>query len=148
MREVSPFRSTAWVALALVAATLSACTAHRVPTKAQDEEVVLSLRNVGEKTLRCTILFGHWVEQGVGSIAPGAPLSIELWRQASDGALYVPRYDGRRMMIENLICGPLTDWWTRRADVSLLPLRGGAARRYTASCAVSAQTICGQPVAE
>lgn len=129
--------------LALAATSLLGCAATRETTAQQAAHpVVLSLANAGTLPLRCTILFGHWVEQGVGEIPPGEVLEIEVRRQAGDGALFVPRGDGRRMMVENLICGPPTDWWTRRADLSLLPVRSGTAPAYAARCRLDVRARC------
>ena len=49
------------------------------------------------------------------------------------------------MMIESLVCGPLQDWWERRADISLLPLRAGAERRFDASCIMADRARCTEP---
>lgn len=132
----------------LLAILLGACAA--APAEQQgDLEVTLTVANDGTAPLRCMLIFGHWVELDAGRIAPGASLALALRRQASDGALYVPRYDGRKMMLENLICGPLLDWWPRRADIPLLPLRATAAPRFAASChlteGVAGRAACTSP---
>lgn len=135
-------------AAALLALAVAGCTTHPWPSAgAADVTVTLAVANDGDEALRCTILFGHWVEQGAGTIALGGLLEVAFRRQGSDGALYVPRYDGRRMMVENLVCGPLQQWWERRADIPLLPLRAGAASRFHASCRVADRATCTAPVA-
>lgn len=133
----------------LLALAVAGCTSHRWSSAGTaDETVTLVVANDGTEALRCTILFGHWVEQGAGSVAPGDVLAVAFHRQASDGAIYVPRYDGRRMMVENLICGPLAQWWERRADIPLLPLRAGSAQRFRASCRITDRATCTSPAAE
>jgi hypothetical protein len=128
---------------------LAACTGREAPgTPPDDEAVVLSLRNDSGEPLRCRILFGHWVEQDLGHIAPGTERELALRRQRSDGALFLPRdSDGRRMMIENLVCGPSQGWWERRADISLVPLRAGAEPHFVTSCVVTDRVHCPVPVA-
>lgn len=134
--------------LAWLLAALPGCAVYSPPTAGQDDvEVTLTLANAGGEPLRCGILFGHWVEQDLGRVLPGDALDIVLRRQAADGGLFVPRAaDGRRMMVENLICGPLDGWWERRADVPLLPLRAGRALHYDAVCSFEARARCDGPV--
>ena len=105
----------------------------------------MAVVNDGSEPLRCTILFGHWVEQGVGTVDVGTVLNISMRRQASDGALYVPRYDGRKMMVENLVCGPLENWWERRSDIALLPLRAGGVQQLRTVCRVVGRARCSPP---
>ncbi len=136
--------------LAWLLAASPGCAFHSPPAAGHDDvEVTLRLANAGDEPLRCGILFGHWVEQDLGRVPPGGALDIVLRRQSADGGLFVPRAaDGRRMMVENLICGPLAGWWERRADVTLLPLRAGKAVHFDATCAVGTRTRCSAPVAQ
>ncbi len=128
-----PLSASARIGALLLAGLLGACAAAPA-ADGGDLDVSLTVANDGAAPLRCMLIFGHWVELDAGQIAPGGSLAVALRRQASDGALYVPRYDGRKMMLENLVCGPLRDWWPRRADIPLLPLRATAAPRFAASC--------------
>jgi hypothetical protein len=130
--------------IALLALSLAGCTDRRWSTA--EEAVRIEIANAAGEPLRCTILFGHWVEQGAGTAGPGGVLDVAMWRQPSDGALYVPRYDGRKMMVENLVCGPLEQWWERRSDIPLLLPRAGAARTYRASCEITDRARCSAPV--
>ena len=96
---------------ALLGVAVAGCTSPRSPSaEPADDRVTLAIANDGAEALRCTILFGHWVEKGIGTIAAGDVAEVAMWRQRSDGALYAPRSDGRRMMIENMVCGPLSGW--------------------------------------
>lgn len=139
MRRKLPGRCT----VALLVSIVAGCA-----TPTEDQGVVIAVRNESTTALRCTILFGHWVEQTVGTISPGASLDIGLQRQGSDGALFVGRDDGRKMMVENLVCGPLADWWERRGDIPLVAVRAGGATRFTAVCTVSGKTRCTSPQAQ
>ncbi len=131
---------------ALLGLAVAGCTSQRWPSgDTADDRVTLAIANDGAEALRCTILFGHWVEQGIGKIAAGDVVEVAMWRQRSDGALYVPRADGRRMMIENMVCGPLSGWWERRADIPLLTLRASAARRFASSCRMETRARCDGP---
>lgn len=101
-----------------------------------DVPVRIDLRNFGAEPLRCQLIFGHWVERGLGEIAPGAAIRLDLMRAAEDGGLYVMRYDGqRRMMVENVICGRLENWRESLGQVDLKELRRRPVVAAEASCA-------------
>jgi hypothetical protein len=102
--------------------------------EAGDPAVALSIRNEGPVALRCMILFGHWITRDVGPIAPGASAEVAMWRGQPRGALYIPRVDGRKMMIENLVCGSDAAWAETYDQIPLATLRDGAAARLRTAC--------------
>lgn len=113
---------------------LAACASK--PGNIADHAVRIDLRNAGAEPLRCQLIFGHWVERGLGEIAPGAAIRLDLMRAAEDGGLYVMRYDGqRRMMVENVICGGLENWRESLGQVDLGELRRRPVVAAEASCA-------------
>jgi hypothetical protein len=114
--------------------------------KAADPAVALSIRNDGPVALRCMILFGHWITQDVGPIPPGASAQISMWRGQPAGALYIPRFDGRKMMIENLICGSDAAWAETYDQIPLLPLRGSAAGSFRTARPPAGRIACSAPV--
>jgi hypothetical protein len=75
-----------------------------------DAPVRLSITNDGSEPFRCIVLFGHWVTVDVGTVVPGEVQMISMMRGPPKGALHVPRFDGRQMMIENVLCGSLAAW--------------------------------------
>ena len=84
----------------------------------------LSLANTGAAPLHCRLMFGHWVEQDLGLIAPGGSIGLDISQAAKDGALYILRADGqRRMMIETIICGRDGDWMASYGQVDFAPAR-------------------------
>lgn len=116
---------------------LASCIADR--QDAADIAVTINLGNKGAEPLRCQLIYGHWVERGLGEIAPGASVKIELMRAATDGGLYNMRPDGRKkMMVENVICGRLENWKESLGQVDLNELRRHAAANAEASCAAPA----------
>lgn len=125
-------------ALAGALAILASCAADR--QDGADSPIAIELRNSGAETLRCQLIFGHWVERGLGEIGPGASVRLDLMRAKQDGGLYVMRYDGqRRMMVENLICGRLENWRESLGQADLAPLRNtAAATQAQAGCAAPA----------
>jgi len=96
--------------------------------------------------MRCMILFGHWVTQDVGPIAAGGSATVSMWRGQPAGALYIPRFDGRKMMIENVICGDVTAWAESLDQIRLSPLRESADSRFATSCTGAGRVSCSPPV--
>lgn len=116
---------------------LASCVADR--QDADDIAVTIDLANSGTEPLRCQLIYGHWVERGLGEVAPGATVKIELMRAAADGGLYNMRPDGRKkMMVENVICGRLDGWKDSLGQVDLNELRRRIAPTAKASCAAPA----------
>ncbi len=113
---------------------LASCVAER--QDAADTAVTIRLSNTGPETLRCQLIYGHWVERGLGEIAPGASVQVDLMRAAEDGGLYNMRPDGRKkMMVENVICGRLDGWKESLGQIDLNELRRRAASHVETSCA-------------
>jgi len=134
---------TAWVAVALGATALLPAAA---PASAPDDEpVVLAIVNEMPEPLRCTVLFAHFVSKEIGTIAASAEISLSMFRQKTDGALWIPRTDGRRMMIETVECGAAALWAETRGQFPLLPVRAGREVRYHSSCRRSGGAICTDP---
>lgn len=115
---------------------------------AADPAVEMAIANAGDQPLRCMILFGHWVTQDVGPIAPGGSATISMWRGAPSGALYIPRFDGRKMMIENVICGSQSAWSDTFDQIQLLPIRDSAGSRFTTACKAAGRVSCSPPTNE
>lgn len=115
---------------------LIGCVADR--QDAAGTPLAINLANKGGEPLRCQLIYGHWVERGLGEIAPGASIKIALMR-ASDGGLYNMRPDGRKeMMVENVICGRLEGWKDSLGQVDLNEPRRRPLTRVEASCAAPA----------
>ncbi|MFO1061636.1 MAG: hypothetical protein U1E53_32280 [Dongiaceae bacterium] len=94
--------------LALLAALLAAPAGllARPAEAAGDRPVTLTLANDGAVALQCRLMFGHWVDRDLGTLAPGGAVAVALSQQPADGALFVLRDDGRRrMMVETILCG-------------------------------------------
>jgi len=129
-----------------IAAILLALALTAGAAQAADPAVALSIRNDGPVALRCMILFGHWITQDVGPIAPGASAEVSMWRGQPAGALYIPRFDGRKMMIENLVCGSDAAWAETYDQIPLLPLRDSAAGGFRTACRPAGRIACSAPV--
>lgn len=128
--------SVAFLCLAVVARTASAAT---------DLKTTLSIRNDSSEPLKCVILYGHWITTDIAEIAPGKAQRVDIMRAAKDGALYIPRFDGRHMMIERIACGRVDSWWESSGDIPLLPLRETAEATSETHCRLAARANCSVP---
>jgi hypothetical protein len=109
---------------------------------AGDPPVEIAIANAGDQPLRCMIMFGHWITQDLGLVAPGGTAKVAMWRGQPPGALYIPRVDGRKMMIENVDCGGLAAWGETLGQVPLLPIRASAAARFAVACKLVERVSC------
>jgi len=135
-------RPIGWAAIALVAVALLPGVGR---AGGPDEEAVtLSIANESPQPLRCTVLFAHFVSKDVGTIAPRAEVALSMFRRKNDGALWIPRADGRRMMIETIDCAALSA--EMHGQVPLLSVRASHHLRYRSSCRQSSTLVCADPV--
>lgn len=112
---------------------------------AEDIKTVLTIRNDSNEPLKCVILFGHWVTSDIADIAPGQSRQVDIMRAVKDGALYVPRSDGRPMMIERIACGRVNSWWESTGDIPLLLLRERAEVASETHCRLGKRAACTAP---
>jgi len=143
MRESAAHRLRALTVAAMLGSALQPLSAHAAGP--EDQAITLSIENESREPLRCMILFAHFVVTDVGPILPSADLSITMFRQDGDGALWIPRADGRRMMIETIDCGSPSRWAETRGQISLLPARAGRDARYSAHCCLDGTVVCDDP---
>jgi hypothetical protein len=128
--------------LAGIAIAITSLAGIRPAVAADDLQTVLTIHNDSSEALKCVILFGHWVTQDIAEIAPKQSGPVPLMRAAKDGALYVPRFDGRHMMVERIACGRPAGWWESLGDIQLLPLREKAIRASETSCQMQQRASC------
>lgn len=131
--------------LIVLSAFLCLAIAARPAFAATDLKTVLSIRNDSGEPLKCVILYGHWITTDIAEIAPGSVQHVDIMRAAKDGALYIPRFDGRRMMIERIACGRVDSWWESSGDIPLLPLREAAEASSETRCRLAARADCSVP---
>jgi hypothetical protein len=110
-----------------------------------EQPVTLSIANESAQPLRCMIQFAHFVVTDGGTTPANADLSIAMFRQGGDGALFIPRADGRRMMIETIDCGLASRWAATRGQISLLPARAGRDPHYSVRCRLRGTVLCDDP---
>jgi hypothetical protein len=119
-----------FVVAAFAAAVLSACA-----NGSGVAPVNVSFANDGAVPLACRLMYGHWVDRDLGTLAPGASVEFPVEQQRSDGALFTMRPDGReRMMIETIQCGIYPDWMASVGQVDFAPARRQEVAFIRASC--------------
>jgi hypothetical protein len=110
----------------------------------EDDLVELQILNTGAQTLRCVTVLAHFVSLPAVEVDAGGAISVSFFRGTHDGTLYVLRDDGRRMMIENLLCGSTDDWDATRGEVPLLQVRSSSAERMAFSCHIATRLACAE----
>jgi hypothetical protein len=134
--------------LLLWSALLGAGRGEPAHADAPDDAVTLRIANDGAEALRCVLLFGHWVTLELGLIDAGAAQALAMKRDAGDGSLYVLREDGRKMMIETIVCGADRSWTETLGQIPLLPVRAGRGRELWISCRIDDRLACTLPTAD
>jgi hypothetical protein len=119
------------ILLGLCVALLSSCA-----SETKDRPITMLLANAGPSPLHCRLMYGHWVDRDLGTLAPGAATQLQMTQQVRDGALYVTRADGaRKMMIETIQCAQSGNWMESFGQVDFAPVRSSRAAALEASCA-------------
>ena len=104
--------------------------------------VTLSIKNDDARALRCMVVFAHWVTSDFGPIASGKAATVAMTRGPQPGALHVARFDGRPMMIENIVCGTEQDWSNSFDQLPLTQVREGATSTYQIECRAEPRVVC------
>jgi hypothetical protein len=104
--------------------------------------VALSITNDDTRSLRCMVVFAHWVTTDFGPIAAGETATIAMARGPQTGALHIARFDGRPMMIENIVCGTEQDWSDSFDQLPLMPIRSSNTSTYHIACRAAPRIVC------
>ena len=104
--------------------------------------VTLSIKNDDPQSLRCTVVFAHWVTVNVDPIASGGTATVAMTRGPQPGALHIARFDGRPMMIENIVCGTEQDWGASFDQLPLMRVRDGVTSTYQIACRAAPRIVC------
>lgn len=129
---------------------LSALFALMVPQSAGAAEpsgpsapVKLEIIN-GTKTpgLICQLVLAHFVTEDIAEISTGEGVVIALHRDLDDGTLIYRHGGGRRMAVENILCGLADNWRATRNDLNLARLRGGDSADVKYICATPEALSC------
>jgi hypothetical protein len=104
--------------------------------------VTLSIKNDDTQSLRCMVVFAHWVTIDLDPIASGAKAAVAMTRGPQPGALHIARFDGRPMMIENIVCGTERDWTGSYDQLPLTGVRDSAQATYQMACRAAPRIVC------
>jgi hypothetical protein len=106
--------------------------------------VTLLIKNDDPSALRCMVVFAHWVTTDFGPIASGETATVAMTRGPQPGALHIARFDGRPMMIENIVCGTERDWSNSFDQLPLISIRNSATSTYQMGCRAEPRVACTQ----
>ena len=93
-------------------------------------------------SLACQLVLAHFVTQDIALIPAGGETAISLERDLDDGTLIYRHDGGRRMAVENILCGLATNWQGTRADLNLAALRTGQRAKLRIICEASKALSC------
>lgn len=113
--------------------------------RAELAEVALTIDNQDAGPLRCVAVLAHFVSHDLPVVAPGGQTTLVMLRDSADGSLSLSGHDGRRMMLENLLCGRVGTWTATRGEVPILPVRAMTARALETHCRIDDRLSCSQP---
>lgn len=126
----------------LLGIVIAAVPVFSVAARASGATVTLSIINDDTSSLRCSVIFAHWVTTDVGPIAPGEAAIVTMTRGPQPGALHIARFDGRPMMIENIICGAEQNWSDSFDQLPLTSVRDDAGSAYQMDCHAAPRVVC------
>ena len=95
------------------------------PTGASAPVHLKIVNGTATQPIACQIVLAHFVTQDIAQIPAGKSAVISLRRDLDDGTLIYQRDGGRRMAVENVLCGIANNWRATRNDLNISPLREG-----------------------
>jgi len=112
------------------------------PASAADG-VALSLASEGTRTLRCQLIYAHWVTFDLPTLEAGDRVQFTVQRDTATRELFVPREpDGRRMMLEGVLCGADDDWSRTLTLLDLEAVKRGEDLAFERRCAIESELSC------
>jgi hypothetical protein len=128
--------------LPLVAAASMPAAAAGPVAKGRDglSPLVVSVRNTGEAPLACGAAVAHWFSVELGAAAAGETVTIPLWRDPANGAVFTLNPAEDRLPVERLWCGLSGRTWATRAEIAL-PRHAGPADDIALDCAPAGERL-------
>ena len=116
------------------------------PAVADTQPVQLRIENATGEAIRCVAILAHFVTRTLAPIADGEIREVTLGRDPSDGSLSYGSHDGDPMLLENLLCGAVSDWAASSRDLPILKLRADEALLFDVRCALDRRKLaCSSP---
>ena len=126
-----------------LAATLCSSAA---PAAADAQPVQVRIENTTGEAIRCVAVLAHFVTRTLSPIVDGETREITLGRDPNDGSLSYGSHDGDPMLLENLLCGTVSDWTASARDLPILQLRGDRAIQFEVRCALERRKVLCSPL--
>jgi hypothetical protein len=113
------------------------------PVAAQPAPVALTLANTAGEALRCQVIYAHWVTGELPPLAPGGAATLQARRDPTTREVFVPRDgDGRRLMVEEILCGADADWSATLTHIDLEAVKRGEAAAFDLTCDLADRVAC------
>ncbi|MEM7224143.1 MAG: hypothetical protein AAF495_14270 [Pseudomonadota bacterium] len=108
---------------------------------ADPQNIHLRIENASEVSIRCVMVLAHFVTKDMPPIPSGSSYTTTLIRDPDQGTLSYGSFDDHPMMLENLLCGSLSDWTTTSRDLPILNLRSAEATRFHFQCTLQDERL-------
>lgn len=102
--------------------------------------LTVSVRNTGSEPIACGASVAHWYSVELGTAAAGEAVTIPLWRDPANGAVFTLNPSQDRLPIERLWCGLDGRSWATRAEI-VLPRHAGPADDLALACTAEAERL-------
>ena len=143
MAKTIPVLSKTSSAIGLIALVLLPHSGQAVEPTGPSAPVHLEIVSAtATSRLACQLVLAHFVTQDIKPIPAGGETAIALERDLDDGTLIYRHDGGRRMAVENILCGLATNWWATRANLDLAALRAGQHARLRIICEAPKALSC------
>ena len=125
---------TKWIGLFfIVALIINLATVSQ--TRADDGQLVeLQIENYSEEPIRCVMILAHFVTRTLPPIPTGDTFRTTLERDPVQGTLSYGSFGDHPMMLENLLCGTLSDWTGTSRDLPIVTMRSEPSTRFNYRC--------------
>jgi hypothetical protein len=100
----------------------------------------VTVRNTGSEPIACGAAVAHWFSVELGTVAAGEAVTIPLWRDPANGAVFTLNPSQDRLPIERLWCGRAGRSWATRSEITL-PRKPGAADDIALACAPDGERL-------
>lgn len=133
----------AYMRMGLLALVLTPHGALAVEPTGPSAPVRLEIVNAtGAARLACQLVLAHFVTQDIAPIPAGEETAITLRRDLDEGTLTYQQGEGRRMAVENILCGIADNWRATRNDLNLAELRAGYQAKLRFICDAQTSLSC------
>ncbi len=102
--------------------------------------LTVSVRNTGSEPIACGAAVAHWFSVELGTAPAGEAVTIPLWLDPAEGAVFTLNPSQDRLPIERLWCGLAGRSWATRFEITL-PRQPGPADDIAIACAAESERL-------